>query len=149
MPAHAQTRYAAGLEKMSIYGIEATFGEVAKTEWAHAWTNGTNSAITSSCRTTKSCATASSCATRSGSNDVMRPRATQGDARQPALLDQALVRPDELSDTGKSGARLKRRTTACWRGSSSTRRRVAYKTGDFPKAAEKFKEGLDALEDRA
>ena len=33
MPAHAQTRYAAGLEKMSVYGIEATFGEVAKNEW--------------------------------------------------------------------------------------------------------------------
>ena len=38
MPAHAQTRYAAGLEKMSIYGIEATFGEAAKNEWYHAWT---------------------------------------------------------------------------------------------------------------
>ena len=37
MPAHAQTRYAAGLEKMSIYGIPATFGEVAKNEWANAW----------------------------------------------------------------------------------------------------------------
>ena len=30
MPAHAQTRYAAGLEKMSVNGIPATFGEVAK-----------------------------------------------------------------------------------------------------------------------
>ena len=36
MPAHAQTRYAAGLEKMSILGIPATFGEVAKNEWARA-----------------------------------------------------------------------------------------------------------------
>ena len=36
MPAHAQTRYAAGLEKMSILGIPATFGEVAKNEWAKA-----------------------------------------------------------------------------------------------------------------
>ncbi len=27
MPAHGQTRYAAGLEKMSIYGIPAVFGE--------------------------------------------------------------------------------------------------------------------------
>ncbi|MHC5538279.1 hypothetical protein ACYOEI_08625 [Singulisphaera rosea] len=34
MPAHAQTRYAAGLEKMSILDIPATFGEVAKNEWA-------------------------------------------------------------------------------------------------------------------
>ena len=34
MPAHAQTRYASGLEKMSILGVPATFGEVAKNEWA-------------------------------------------------------------------------------------------------------------------
>ena len=33
MPAHAQTRYAIGLEKMSMVGIEATFGEVAKEAW--------------------------------------------------------------------------------------------------------------------
>jgi hypothetical protein len=36
MPAHAQTRYAAGLEKMSMQDIPATFGEVAKNEWAKA-----------------------------------------------------------------------------------------------------------------
>ncbi|WP_165225002.1 hypothetical protein [Aquisphaera insulae] len=36
MPAHAQTHYAAGLEKMSIAGIEATFGEVAMNEWDKA-----------------------------------------------------------------------------------------------------------------
>ena len=36
MPAHAQTRYAAGLEKMSILDVPATFGEVAKNEWAKA-----------------------------------------------------------------------------------------------------------------
>ena len=36
MPAHAQTRYAIGLEKMSMIGIPATFGEVAKNEWAKA-----------------------------------------------------------------------------------------------------------------
>jgi hypothetical protein len=40
MPAHAQTRYAAGLEKESVYGIRATFGEVAPNEWnkaLHEW----------------------------------------------------------------------------------------------------------------
>jgi hypothetical protein len=36
MPAHAQTHYAAALEKMSTVGIEATFGEVAKNEWERA-----------------------------------------------------------------------------------------------------------------
>jgi hypothetical protein len=42
MPAHAQTRYAAGLEKESMVGIPAQFGDVAKTEWAKAlneWTH--------------------------------------------------------------------------------------------------------------
>ena len=38
MPAHAQSRYAAGLEKMSTAGIQATFGEKAKAEWSNAWT---------------------------------------------------------------------------------------------------------------
>ncbi|HEV3162645.1 MAG TPA: hypothetical protein VGZ22_01295 [Isosphaeraceae bacterium] len=33
MPAHAQTRYAAGLEKQSVLGVPATFGEVARNEW--------------------------------------------------------------------------------------------------------------------
>ncbi len=36
MPAHAQTRYALSLEKMSIVEIPATFGEVAKDEWRRA-----------------------------------------------------------------------------------------------------------------
>ncbi|HKM54815.1 MAG TPA: hypothetical protein VJY33_15505 [Isosphaeraceae bacterium] len=36
MPALAQTHYAIGLEKMSTLGVEATFGEVAKNEWARA-----------------------------------------------------------------------------------------------------------------
>jgi hypothetical protein len=39
MPAHAQTRYAAGLEKMSMQDIPATFGEVAKNAWAEALTD--------------------------------------------------------------------------------------------------------------
>jgi hypothetical protein len=37
MPAHAQTRYAAALEKESMVGIPATFGEVARTEWSKAY----------------------------------------------------------------------------------------------------------------
>jgi len=36
MPAHAQSRYAAALEKMSMVDIPATFGEVAKNEWRRA-----------------------------------------------------------------------------------------------------------------
>jgi hypothetical protein len=37
MPAHAQTRYAIGLEKMSMKGIEATFGPKAMEQWKRAY----------------------------------------------------------------------------------------------------------------
>ncbi len=36
MPAHAQTRYAAALEKQSVLGVRATFGEKARNEWRKA-----------------------------------------------------------------------------------------------------------------
>ena len=36
MPAHAQTRYAIGLEKESIKGVEATFGPRAMDQWRKA-----------------------------------------------------------------------------------------------------------------
>jgi hypothetical protein len=36
MPAHSQTRYAAGLEKQSIRDVPATFGPVAREEWRKA-----------------------------------------------------------------------------------------------------------------
>ncbi len=36
MPAHSQTRYAAGLEKESMIGIPAQFGQVASNEWEQA-----------------------------------------------------------------------------------------------------------------
>ncbi len=37
MPAHAQTRYAIGLEKESMKGIEATFGPRAQEQWLRAY----------------------------------------------------------------------------------------------------------------
>jgi hypothetical protein len=52
MPAHAQTRYAAALEKQSVKDLEATFGERAQNEWLVARTSGWSSAATSSRRTT-------------------------------------------------------------------------------------------------
>jgi len=36
MPAHAQTKYAEALEKRSMVGIDATFGEKARNEWRKA-----------------------------------------------------------------------------------------------------------------
>jgi hypothetical protein len=37
MPAHAQTRYAVGLEKESMKGIDATFGPKAQAQWEKAY----------------------------------------------------------------------------------------------------------------
>ncbi|MFO0909872.1 MAG: hypothetical protein U0794_16245, partial [Isosphaeraceae bacterium] len=36
MPAHARTRYAQGLEKASMVGVPATFGEVARNAWSRS-----------------------------------------------------------------------------------------------------------------
>ena len=36
MPAHAQTRYAAALEKQSVLNLQPTFAEVARNEWRRA-----------------------------------------------------------------------------------------------------------------
>jgi hypothetical protein len=36
MPAHAQSRYASGLEKESVLGVEAKFGEEAQLQWGKA-----------------------------------------------------------------------------------------------------------------
>ena len=77
MPAHAQTRYAAGLEKMSIYGIPATFGEVAKNEWYRAGRNGTYSANIYSYHLTKFGATARWCVTTSSSMTPAIPRTSR------------------------------------------------------------------------
>ncbi len=142
-------RYAAGLEKMSIYGIEATFGEVAKNEWDDALERMgqiRRSRLHVAQRSIR--ATASWCATRSSSTTSCNPERLQADARKPAVLDPALVRPDELplleravpgrsDDQRRAGAR-----------SSSTTATRAYKTGDFPTAAEQVQGRARALEDR-
>jgi hypothetical protein len=39
MPSHSQTRYAMGLEKMSVKDLEPTFGVVAQNEWDHAFSD--------------------------------------------------------------------------------------------------------------
>ena len=83
MPAHAQTRYAAGLEKMSIYGIEATFGEVAKNEWAAAfneWVEFGNHVFMSFNEVERN---GKMVRDEIRLNDVVRPRAIEGDAGEP------------------------------------------------------------------
>ena len=89
MPAHAQTRYAAGLEKMSMVDIPATFGEVAKNEWRRAlneWVKFGEYEFPA-----HNDPTAADPARRRH-----QPRAIQPPQRQRQVLDQPLGRPDEL-----------------------------------------------------
>jgi hypothetical protein len=142
MPAHAQTRYAAGLEKESIYGIKATFGEVAPNEWAkalHEWVVLGEHVFMSF-------------------NENLRDGKM---VRDPIRLDDA-------SDTERYSKLNKNSQywTARWADqmnyrywkdrclAEQTREGVharelfyngtrAYKNGDFPTAADKFREGLE------
>ena len=93
--------------------------------------SGTSSGSMSSCRTTRSCATASSCATRSSSTTSSIPSNYKQTDRKPALLDPALGRPDELPLLERAVPGGSDRRTACWPGSSSTRRR-GLQDGRFP-----------------
>ena len=141
MPAHAQTRYAASLEKMSVYGIEATFGEVAKSEWGHAlqeWVELGDRVFDSF-------------------NEELR----DGKMVRDKVKLNDVVYPDRLKAMPKNQAYWTNRWSdqmnfRYWRqrceAEGSTKavnaRQLfyegtkAYKTGDFPVAEEKFKEGL-------
>jgi hypothetical protein len=141
MPAHGQTRYAAGLEKMSVYGIPATFGEVAKNEWfgaLHEWQKFGDHVFLSH-------------------NEIPRNGRLE---RDPIRLDDC-SNPERLAQlndnqrywTQRWGDQMnyrywKERCLAEMTDKGVRARQlfyegtVAYKTGDFPKAAEKFKEGL-------
>ena len=143
MPAHAQTRYAAALEKMSTYGIEAMFGEVAKNEWFNAFTEwdkfGDHVFMSF--------------------NEVMRDGKM---VRDKIKLNDACF-PERLKTMPENQVYWTNRWSdqmnfRYWRERSQAEmdknavvaRQLfyegtkAYKTGDFPVAAEKFKEGLDA-----
>jgi len=141
MPAHAQTRYAAALEKMSTNGIKATFGEVARNEWQDArteWEAFGKHVYTSH-------------------NEVMRDGKLVRDKIQ---LDDACY-PDRFKNMTQN--RLywttrwadqmnyrywKERAQAEMTRNGVLARQmfyegtVAYKTADFRTAADRFKEGL-------
>ncbi len=143
MPAHGQTRYAAGLEKMSIYGIPARFGELAKSEWAKSlneWVKFGEHVYMSH-------------------NEIRRPDGSVG--RDEIRLDDS-TNPERFSKLTENA----KYWTARWSDQMNYRYwkdrcqaemtnngvkarslfyegTVAYKTGDFVEAAAKFKEGLE------
>jgi len=143
MPAHAQTRYAIGLEKESMKGVEATFGPRAQEQWRKAlaeWVEfGTHVYETH--------------------NQVKVDGVL---VRQKVILDDnAISNPvahEKLHENQKYWADRwadqmnypywKDRCAAEMEADGTQARRLfyegtkAYKTADFPKAVEKFQEGL-------
>ena len=143
MPAHAQTRYAAGLEKMSINGIPATFGEVAKNEWANALERVGQVRRARFHVAQRGPARRQAGQRQDPARRRMLPRALQANCTENQMYwtmrwaDQMNYRywkercQAEMTTDGVLARQLFYEGT------------VAYKTGDFPKAAEKFKEGLE------
>jgi len=143
MPAHAQTRYAAGLEKASIQGVPATFGEVAKNEWGKALNEWE----------------------KFGTFTFMTPNQTRN--KQGVLVDEPVqiddvFRPERfetLSENQKYWADrwAEQMNYPYWKDRSMAEMTnegvqarqlfyegtIAYKSGDPELAAAKFRDGLD------
>jgi hypothetical protein len=143
MPAHGQTRYALSLEKMSMYGIPARFGEKAKTEWAFAlneWVNFGKHVFQSH-------------------NEILDPK-TQKLYRDKVQLDDAsdaaklkAMSPNQRYWTERWADQMnyrywKQRCLAEQTDEAVRAREqfylgtIAYKKGEVDKAAAHFKEGL-------
>jgi hypothetical protein len=143
MPAHGQTRYAAALEKMSTYGIPAQFGELARNEWSKAlyeWEAKFGQHVYMS------------------HNEILRNGKLE---RDPVRLDDA-SNPEAYAKLNENQQYWTSRWAdqmnyRYWKDRCQAERTengayarqlfydgtVAYKTGDFPTAAEKFKKGLE------
>ncbi len=141
MPAHGQTRYAAAVEKMSVYGVPARFGEFAKNEWAGALREWV----------------------KLGSHPYM----SHNEIPRNGKLERDEIRIDDSTDPERYNKLNDNQKywTARWADQMNYRYwkdrcraemtdqgvkarslfydgTVAYKTGDFVTAAAKFKEGL-------
>jgi hypothetical protein len=139
MPAHAQTRYASGLEKASIVGVEASFGEVAKNEWARALNEWR----------------------KFGEFEF---EAFNDPEHRMVRLDDStnMARFRKLSDTQKHWTMrwADQMNYRYWKDRSATEMTtdgvearhlfydgtIAYKTSEFERAVQKFREGLDIWE---
>ncbi len=143
MPAHGQTRYASALEKMSMYGVPAVFGEKAKNEWAGAlkeWVTLGEHVFMSH-------------------NEV--PDETGKLHRDPIKLDDStnMERYNQLSEnqrhwtdrwSNQMNYRYWKARCQAEQTDGGVRARqlfyegtVAYKKGDYPEAAQKFRDGLE------
>jgi hypothetical protein len=141
MPAHAQTHYAAALEKMSTLGIEATFGEIAKNEWGKA--------LVEWVKFGKHVFESPNVIPRNGK--LERDLVRLDDRTEPEEFQKLNDNQKFWSDRWASQMNYpywKERSQAEMTEKGVTARQLfyegtkAYKSGDFAAAATKFKEGL-------
>jgi hypothetical protein len=143
MPSHAQTHYAAALEKMSIAGVEATFGEVAKKEWGQAlgeW-NEFGQHVFDSPNVNPA----------EHNGQLVRDPVRIDDCTNPEVFKTLNKNQQHWSDRWASQMNYpywKERCMAEMTNKGVEARQLfyegtkAYKTGDFATAAAKFQEGL-------
>jgi hypothetical protein len=142
MPAHGQSRYAGGLEKMSTYGVKATFGEVAKAEWEKAWNEWdklgehvfmSHNEVLRDGKLTRD---------KVKLNDVMNVE------KYKQMPENQIYWAQRWADQMNFRYWKERCQAEATNKGVLAREQFydatrAYKTGDFPKAAEKFKAGLE------
>ncbi len=144
MPAHGQTRYASSLEKMSMLGIEARFGEKAKSEWASAlneWVKFGEHTYMSH----------NEIADETGKlhRDPIRIDDSSDPARLAKLTDNQKYWTQRWAD--QMNYRYWKERSLAEQTDEAVRARElfyqgtkAYKTGDFPTAVARYRDGLQA-----
>ena len=146
MPAHSQTRYAAGLEKQSVKDVEATFGERAQNEWlnaSNAWLEFGRSEFRSHNRGNV------------GGRWVYQPIHI-GDINDPARMAQLTEHQRYWTERWSNDMNYRYwtdRAAAEMEKQGVQARQLFYegtkalRTADFPQAVEKYKTGLDLWKD--
>ncbi len=140
MPAHAQTRYAERLEKMSVLGIPATFGEVAKNEWAKALAEWVRFGVYEfEAFNEKSAKVRLDDSTNMKRFETLSENLKYWTVRWSDQMNYRYWKERSQAEMTNEGVRARQNF---YEGT------LAYRTSDFDVAAKKFKEGLtiwDAL----
>jgi len=159
MPAHAQTRYAIGLEKESIKGLEATFGPRAMNEWrkslnewvefgSYIWDSPVQIPV-DGVRVTQKIRLEDTVSNGAGTYERLLndyPNASAEGKKE--LLKNQQYWSDRWADQ-MNYPYWKDRCMAEMEPDGTKARRLfyegtkAYKSADFPVAVEKFREGLN------
>jgi hypothetical protein len=143
MPAHAQTRYAIGLEKESMKGIEATFGPRAQNEWLKAhneWDSfghhvfdAHNEVLVDGKLVRQKIQLDNNNITNSAKWATLHPNEKYWSDRWADQMNYPYWKDRCAAEMEEEGTKARK---LFYEGTK------AYKSADFPLAVEKFKEGL-------